>query len=85
VLDGYARFLQDKNVALDKRRPYLVHWVWELLLFAWANAGYAFEQTLKRVLAEVGGRGARPHGPFPWVCDVAVSSVLANVLRAVLA
>jgi len=46
VLDGYAKFLQDKNLALDKHQPYLVRWVREFLLFARAHAGYSFEQTL---------------------------------------
>jgi len=27
VLDGYAKFLQDKDLALDKHQPYLVRWV----------------------------------------------------------
>ena len=46
VLDGYAKFLQDKNLSLDKHQPYLVRWVREFLLFARAHAGYSFEQTL---------------------------------------
>jgi hypothetical protein len=60
VLDGYAqflqekKFLQDKKLALDKHQPYLVRWVREFLLFARAHAGYSFEQTLKRFLAEAG-------------------------------
>ena len=56
VLDGYARFLRDKNLALDEHQPCLVRWVREFLLFARAHAGYSFEQTLERFLAEVGGR-----------------------------
>jgi hypothetical protein len=27
VLDGYAKFLQEKKLALDKHQPYLVRWV----------------------------------------------------------
>ena len=46
VLDGYAKFLHDRSLALDKHQPYLVRWVREFLLFAWTNAGYSFEQTL---------------------------------------
>jgi hypothetical protein len=57
VLDGYAKFLQEKKLALDKHRPYLVRWVREFLLFARTHAGYSFEQTLDLFLAEVGGRG----------------------------
>ena len=61
VRGGYAKFLQDKNLALDKHQPYLVHWVREFLLFAQAHAGYSFEQTLDLFLAEVGGRvGTKP-------------------------
>jgi len=37
VLGGYAKFLQDKNLALDKQQPYLVRWVREFLLFARAH------------------------------------------------
>lgn len=61
VLDGYARFLREKKLALDKHQPYLVRWVREFLLLARAHAGYSFEQTLERLLAEVGGRlGTKP-------------------------
>ena len=52
VLDGYAKFLQQKNLALDKHQPYLVRWVREFLLFACTHAGYSFEQTLDLFLAE---------------------------------
>ena len=31
VLDGYAKFLQDKDLALDKHQPYLVRWVRDFL------------------------------------------------------
>ncbi len=55
VLGGYAKFLQDKNLAMDKHQPYLVRWVREFLLFARARTGYSFEQTLDLFLAEVGG------------------------------
>jgi len=34
VLDGYAKFLRDKDLALPKHQPYLVRWVREFLLFA---------------------------------------------------
>ncbi len=61
VLSGYAKFLQDKNLSLDKHQPYLVRWVREFLLFARAHAGYSFEQTLDLFLADVGGRvGTKP-------------------------
>ena len=29
VLNGYAKFLQEKNLALDMHQPYLVRWVAE--------------------------------------------------------
>jgi len=61
VLGGYAKFLQDKNLALDKQQPYLVRWVREFLLFARAHAGYSFDQTLDLFLSEAGGRvGTKP-------------------------
>jgi len=34
VLDVYAKFLRDKDLALPKHQPYLVRWVREFLLFA---------------------------------------------------
>lgn len=57
VLDGYAKFLEDKDLALPKQRPHLVHWVREFLLFAQVHVGYTFEQTLDMFLAEIGKRG----------------------------
>ena len=50
VLDGYAKFLQEKDVAIPKHQPYLVRWVREFLLFAQGHAGYTFEQTLDMFL-----------------------------------
>ena len=64
VLDGYARFLREKNLALDKHQPHLVRWVREFLFFARAHAGYSFEQTLDLFLAEVGGVWVRSRGSF---------------------
>ena len=71
VLDGYAKFLQQKNLALDKHQPYLVRWVRESLLFAWTHAGYSFEQTLDLFLAEVGGRV----GTKPWQLQQASDAI----------
>jgi hypothetical protein len=34
VLEGYAKFLREKDLALPKHQPYLVHWVREFLVFA---------------------------------------------------
>ncbi|QDU73313.1 hypothetical protein Pan97_02820 [Bremerella volcania] len=45
VLDCYAKFLQDKNLALDNHRPYLARRVREFLLFAQTHAGYRVEQS----------------------------------------
>ncbi len=46
VLDEYAKFLQDKDLALAKHLPCLVRWIREFLLFAQGHGGYTFEQTL---------------------------------------
>jgi hypothetical protein len=62
VLDGYAKFLREKDLALPKHQPYLVRWVREFLLFAQGHGGYTFEQTLDLFLAEVGQRA----GVKPW-------------------
>ena len=34
TLDGYAKFLQERDLVLPKYKPYLVHWVREFLLLA---------------------------------------------------
>ena len=61
VLDGYATFLAERDLALPKHQPYLVRWVREFLRFARAHGGYTFEQTLDLFLAEIGGRaGVKP-------------------------
>jgi len=57
VLDGYAKFLRRKDLALPKHQPYLVRWVREFLFFAQGHGGYTFEQTLDMFLAEIGRRG----------------------------
>ena len=57
VLDWYAKFLREKDLALPKHQPYLVRWVREFLFFAQGHGGYTFEQTLHMFLAEIGGRG----------------------------
>ena len=71
VLDGYAKFLREKKLALDKHQPYLVRSVREFLFFARAHAGYSFEQTLERFLAEVGGRV----GTKPWQLQQASDAI----------
>lgn len=61
ILDGYANFVREKELALPKHQPYLVRWVKDFLLFAKEHGGYTFEQTLDLFLAEVGGRvGTKP-------------------------
>ena len=52
VLEAYARFLREKELALEKHRPYLVRWVKDFLHFARNYGGYTFEQTLDLFLAE---------------------------------
>ena len=59
ALDGYAKFLKDKDLTLPKQQPYLVRWVREFLLFAQEHSGYTFEQTLDMFPAEIGGRAGR--------------------------
>ena len=46
VLEGFAKFLSEKDVALPKQQPYMVRWVRDFLLFAREHGGYTFEQTL---------------------------------------
>jgi hypothetical protein len=46
ILEGYANFLREKQLAIPKHQPYLVHWVKSFLLFARDDGGYTFEQTL---------------------------------------
>jgi len=60
VLGGYAKFLQDKNLALDKQQPYLVRWVREFLLFARAHgAPWSREAVTARSRAGGNSNGAR--------------------------
>ena len=40
VLDGYANFLLERELALPKHQPYLVCWVREFLHFAREHGGY---------------------------------------------
>jgi hypothetical protein len=58
VLSGYAKFLQDKNLSLDKHQPYLVRWVREFLLFARA----ACRIQLRADAGPVSGRRGRACG-----------------------
>ena len=71
VLDGYAKFLRDKDLALPQHQPYLVRWVREFLAFAGAHSGYTFEQTLDLYLSEVGKR----EGVKPWQVQQAADAV----------
>ncbi|MCK4682541.1 hypothetical protein KAT59_05920 [Candidatus Bipolaricaulota bacterium] len=56
VLEGYAKFLRDRDLAPPKHQPHLVRWVREFLLFAEEHGGYTFEQTLDLLLAGIGRR-----------------------------
>jgi hypothetical protein len=61
VLDGFSKFLREKDLAPARHQPYLVRWVREFLLFAQTHRGYSFEQTLDLFLGEVSGRvGVKP-------------------------
>lgn len=71
ILDGYAHFLREKELALPKHQPYLVRWVKDFLLFAKEHSGYTFEQTLDLFLAEVGGR----MGTKPWQLQQAADAI----------
>jgi hypothetical protein len=46
VLEGYSKFLREKDLAPVVHQPHLVRWVREFLLFAQMHRGYSFEQTL---------------------------------------
>ena len=71
VLQGYDKFLQDKDLAPRKHRPYLVRWVQQFLHFARAHPGYTFEQTLDLFLAHIGERV----GIKPWQVQQAANAV----------
>lgn len=71
VLDGYAGFLREKELAPAKHQLYLVRWVRDFLLFARGRRGYTFEQTLDLFLAEVGGRV----GTKPWQLQQASDAI----------
>jgi hypothetical protein len=59
VLDGYAAFLKEKELALPKPHPYLVRWVKDFLLFAWDHGGCTFEQMLDLFVAAATGDDSR--------------------------
>jgi integron integrase len=71
VLEAYASFLREKELALEKHQPYMVRWVKDFLLFAKEHGGYTFEQTLDLFLAEVGGRV----GTKPWQLQQAADAI----------
>lgn len=71
ILEGYARFLKKRELALPKHQPHLVRWVRNFLDFADQRAGYSFEQTLDLFLAEVGQRADSK----PWQIQQAADAV----------
>ena len=71
VLEGYAKFLRDRDLAPPKHQPHLVRWVREFLLFAEKYGSYTFEQTLDLFLAAVGERV----GIQPWQVQQAADAV----------
>ena len=54
-----------EDLALPERQPYLVGWVREVLLFARARGGCAFEQTWDMFLAEMDKRGDGKSAEYP--------------------
>ena len=62
LLQGYANFLKEKDVAKPQNQPYLIRWVREFLLFAGRHHDYTFEQRLDLFLNALGQRG----GIRPW-------------------
>ena len=56
TLEGYGRFLTEKDLSSQKERHYVVRGVIGFPLFARAYGGVAFEQTLDLLLAQVGER-----------------------------
>ncbi len=72
VLDGYANFLKDRQLALPKHRPHLVRWVREFLLFAQAHLGFTFEQA-RDLFLEAINKGS---GIQPWQIRQAADAIL---------
>jgi len=60
VLEGYDRFLIEKELSGQKERPHLVRRVREFLLFARAHGAFTFEQTLDLFLARGNGLARSP-------------------------
>ena len=56
VLEGYAAFLEKRQLSDLKHRPYLIRWVEEFLFFAKDRTGYSFEQSKDLFLEEIGHR-----------------------------
>jgi hypothetical protein len=61
-LQGSAKFLHEKELAIPEHQPHIVRWVCEFQLFAQGHGGNTFEQTLDMFLAEIGKRGDSSHG-----------------------
>ena len=70
VLDGYSKFLREKDLVPLAHQPHLVRPVREFLLFAESHRRYSFQQTVDLFLAEVEAhadvapwpRAAKHHG-----------------------
>ena len=71
VLEEYAKFWKEKDLALPKHQPYLVRWAREFLLFAQGHGGYTFEQTLDMSPADVGKRA----DVQPWQIQQAADAI----------
>jgi len=71
MLEGYAKFLRDRDLAPPKYQSHLVRWVREFLLFSEEHGGYTFERTLDVFLAAIGRRV----GIKPWQIQQAADAV----------
>jgi hypothetical protein len=71
VLIDYAKFLQNKDLATGKHRPYLVRRVREFLHDAQEHPGYSFEQTLDLFLEDFASR----QGIKPWQIQQASNAI----------
>jgi len=62
VLDGFANYLKEKELAPPRHRSHLVRWVREFLLVAKNQKGFSFEQTRDLFLEAIKEQNGVP----PW-------------------
>ncbi|MFH1998544.1 MAG: integron integrase [Planctomycetota bacterium] len=53
VLDGFSKFLRERNLVPPKHRPYLVRWVRAFLVFSRSKREYTFDQKQDLFVAEL--------------------------------